>query len=202
MVSPPSCVLYVQNTSHQRPPRTSITPENIAAVRDLIEGDRRLTVVEICQELGTRISYGSVQSIIKKELLFRKISAQWVPRLLSDQQKTVRVQVSETLLEHYKEEGDAFIHRIVTCDEIWVHHYTPETKRASKEWRGKGEQCSVKAKTRLSTRKVMTTVFWDFKGVLIVDFLHARRTVNAAYWRKFEQPIDRKGEVAPFETCC
>jgi histone-lysine N-methyltransferase SETMAR len=75
----------VQNTSHQRRPRTSTTPENIAAVHDLIEGDRQLSVVEICQELG--ISYGSVQSIIKNELQFRKISARWVPRLLSDQQK-------------------------------------------------------------------------------------------------------------------
>jgi hypothetical protein len=60
-------------------PRTSITPENITAVRDLIEGDRLLTGVEICQELGTRISYGSVQSIIKNVLLFQNISAQWVP---------------------------------------------------------------------------------------------------------------------------
>ena len=77
----------VQNTSHQRRPRTSTTPENIAAVRDLIKGDRRLTVVEICQELG--ISYGSVESIIKNELQFRKISARWVPRLLSDQQKSL-----------------------------------------------------------------------------------------------------------------
>ena len=59
----------MQNTSHQRRPRISITPVNIAAVRDLIEGNRRLTVVEICQELGMRISYGSVQSIIKNELL-------------------------------------------------------------------------------------------------------------------------------------
>ena len=71
----------VQNASHQRRPRTSTTPENFAAVRDLIEGDRRLTVVEICQELG--ISYGSVQSIIKNELQFQNISARWVPRLLS-----------------------------------------------------------------------------------------------------------------------
>jgi hypothetical protein len=70
----------VQNTN-QRCPRTSITPENIAAVCDLIEGNRRLTVVEICQELGTRISYGSVQSILKNELLFRKILARWVTRL-------------------------------------------------------------------------------------------------------------------------
>jgi hypothetical protein len=41
-------------------------PEIIAAVRDLIEGDCWLTVVEICQDIGTRIKYGSVQSIIKK----------------------------------------------------------------------------------------------------------------------------------------
>ena len=54
-------------------------PENIAAVRDLIEGDHRLTVVEICLELGTCISYGSVRFIIKTELLFRKSLARWVP---------------------------------------------------------------------------------------------------------------------------
>ena len=76
----------VQNTSHQWRPRTSTTPENIAAVRDLTEGNRQLTVVEICQELG--ISYGSVQSIIKTKLQFQKILARWVPRLLSDQQKS------------------------------------------------------------------------------------------------------------------
>jgi len=45
-----------------------------------------------------------------------------------------------------------------------------------------GEECPVKAKTRLSAGKVMAAVFWDFKGVLLVDFLHTRRTVNAAYY--------------------
>jgi hypothetical protein len=45
-------------------------PENIAAVCYVIEGDCRLTVVEICHDIGTRISYGSMQSIIKNELLF------------------------------------------------------------------------------------------------------------------------------------
>jgi len=172
----------VQNTNHQRRPRTSIIPENIAAVCVLIEGDHWLTVVEICQELGTCISYGSMQSIIKNELLFRKILARWVPRLLSDQQKTACVQISETLLGRYEEEGDAFIHHIVTCDETWLHHYAPETKRASKEWRGNGEECPVKAKMRLSAGKVMAIVFWDTKGVLLIDFLHARRTINAAYY--------------------
>jgi histone-lysine N-methyltransferase SETMAR len=34
---------------------------------------------------------------------------------------------------------------------------------------------------RLSAGKVLTTIFWDWKGVLLVDFLHEHRTVNAAY---------------------
>ena len=80
-----------------------------------------------------------------------------------------------------RKETHSFIHRIVTCDETWVHHYTPETMRASKKWRGMGEECPVKAKTRLSASKVMAMVFWDL-GVLLVDFFHVRRTVNAAYY--------------------
>jgi hypothetical protein len=51
-------------------PKDKHHPQRISAVRDLTEGDCRLTVVEICQDIGMRISYESVQSIIKKELLF------------------------------------------------------------------------------------------------------------------------------------
>jgi histone-lysine N-methyltransferase SETMAR len=50
------------------------------------------------------------------------------------------------------------------------------------EWRRRGEHCPVKAETRLSAGKVLTTIFWDWKGVLLVDFLHERHTVNAAYY--------------------
>jgi hypothetical protein len=53
-------------------------PENIASVRELIECDCLLTVVEICQDIGTHISYGSVQSITKNEPVFWKVSARWV----------------------------------------------------------------------------------------------------------------------------
>jgi hypothetical protein len=75
-------------------------------------------------------------------------------------------------LARYKNEGDAFLHRIVTVDDICCHHYTPEPKRASKEWRGKDEECPVKAKTQPSAGKVMATIFWDYKGVLHINFLH------------------------------
>jgi hypothetical protein len=65
---------------------------------------------------------------------------------------------------------------------MWVHHYTPESKQASMEWRKKEEPGPVKAKSRLSAGKVMTTVFFDRRGLLHIDFLHERQTINAAYY--------------------
>jgi histone-lysine N-methyltransferase SETMAR len=50
------------------------------------------------------------------------------------------------------------------------------------EWRRRGEHCPVKAKMRLSAGKGLTTIFWDWKGVLLIDFLHECHTVNAAYY--------------------
>ena len=40
-------------------------------------------------------------------------------------------------LQHYKTEGEAMLERIVTGDETWVHHYQPETKQASRQWKHK-----------------------------------------------------------------
>ena len=38
------------------------------------------------------------------------------------------------------------------------------------------------AQGQASPQRVMATVFWDLKGVLLIHFLHARRTVNASYF--------------------
>lgn len=175
----------VENESHDRRPRTSLTNDNIRAVRELIEGDRRLTIEQIVSEVG--ISYGSVQSIITDQLGFRKISARWVPRLLTENQKQVRSEICERHLHRFQQEGEVFLRRIVTCDETWVHHYTPESKMASKEWRRKDEGCPVKAKTRPSAGKVLATVFFDSRGILLIDFLHDQRTVNAVYYSELLQ---------------
>lgn len=170
----------VENESHDRRPRTSITAGNIDSVRQLVEGDRRLTTSDIAIEVG--ISYGSTYSILSEELGYRKVCARWVPRLLTVDQKLNRFQVCERLLARFREEGDPFLSHIVTCDETWVHHYTPESKQASMEWRKKGEPGPVKAKSRLSAGKVLATVFFYQRGLLYLDFLHERRTINAAYY--------------------
>jgi histone-lysine N-methyltransferase SETMAR len=163
-----------------------VTENNIRRVQQLLESDRRLTVAEIAGEVG--ISYGSTFAIIPDKLGFRKVCARWVPCLLTSEQKLNRLQVCQHLLAKCREEGDLFLTHIITCDETWVHHYTPESKQASMQWRKKEEPGPVKAKSRLSAGKVMATVFFDRPGSLHIDVLHERRTINTAYyWEVFSE---------------
>ncbi|KYM98799.1 hypothetical protein ALC62_10488 [Cyphomyrmex costatus] len=63
----------VENESHDRRPRTSLTEDNTREVRDLLEIDRCITIAEIAAHLGNR--YDSIQKIIIDELGYRKMSA-------------------------------------------------------------------------------------------------------------------------------
>ncbi|XP_014487491.1 PREDICTED: putative uncharacterized protein FLJ37770, partial [Dinoponera quadriceps] len=121
----------VKSKGHRRRSLTSVTEENIRLVGSFTESDRRLTVAEIASEVGN--SFGSAQAIITDDFASRKFSVRWVPRPLTENQKRHRLEVCEWLLTRYQADGEAFSHRIVFCDEIWMYHYTPEPKEASME---------------------------------------------------------------------
>jgi hypothetical protein len=70
----------------------------------------------------------------------------------------------------------------VTCDETWVHYFTPESKRASKQWKHTHSPTPKKAKAIFSVGKIMATVFWDSKGIIHLDFLTGQTTINAQYY--------------------
>jgi hypothetical protein len=68
-------------------------------------------------------------------LHFRKVSARWVPRQLSAFDRHRKVEGCTKLKERLDREGQDFLNHIIKCDETWVHHFTPESKRASKQWK-------------------------------------------------------------------
>ena len=70
----------------------------------------------------------------------------------------------------------------MTTDETWAHYFVPESKHSSMQWHHPGSPKPEKTKTTFSAGKVMATMFWDSKGVLYVDFLTERRTINAEYY--------------------
>ena len=82
-------------------------------------------------------------------------------------------------LTRYGEEGDNILSHVVTGDETWVLHETPELKQQSMEWRHTSSPTKTKFKQTTSTRKMVCTMFWDRKGFLLVDFLPKGFTINA-----------------------
>ncbi|KAL4092295.1 hypothetical protein QTP88_026820 [Uroleucon formosanum] len=103
-------------------------------VDDLVKGNRRIKQSEIAIALG--ISKERVQHILC-ELEYRKICARWVPKMLTEEMKQNRVEICRQFLLRFDRERENFLNIIVTGDESWVHHYNPENKRQSMEFRHK-----------------------------------------------------------------
>ena len=99
----------------------------------------------------------------------RKLTARWVPKSLSNEQMATRVSVCSALLKRFRSKDD-FLLRLVTVDETWVHYYEPENKAQSRQWVGPGSLKTKKFKRQPSAGKVMATVFWDAKGIIMLDF--------------------------------
>jgi len=64
----------------------------------------------------------------------RRISARFVPRLLSDDQKALCVSVSGELKQQARDDPN-FISNIITGVETWVYGYDAETKQQSSQWK-------------------------------------------------------------------
>lgn len=158
-------------------PRLSVTDDNTARVDAMVKAERRVRIKDIAQELD--ISFGSAFDIIHECLGYRKVSCRWVPKQLDDVMKGKRMIASLNHLQRYAEEGDNFLDRLVTGDETWVLHYTPESKQESMVWKHPQSPVKKKFRTAPSVHKVMLTAFWDCRGPLVLDFMPRGATINA-----------------------
>lgn len=180
----------------QRSGRPSIaTDELVEKIEKAIRTDRKLTLDEL-SEIFLEISRSLLHEIISKTLGYHKLSARWVPKQLTDQNKLLRVQCAQEVLERYELEGNDFLDLIVTGDETWVAHYTPEAKRQSLQWRHSTSPAAKKFKTTISGKKVMASVFWDSQGIILIEYLPQGQTINADRYcetlRKLRRAIQNK----------
>ena len=106
--------------------------------------DRRQDLrIKAC-EVGIR--FGGVQLILTDILGMSKLSARWVSRMLSDDQKKTRLDISRYLLSRYKDYPVNFIERVKAQDATCVHHLDPESKMESKHQKHPGSSFPMKFK--------------------------------------------------------
>jgi hypothetical protein len=94
--------------------------------------DRWLKVRETAETGG--ISKERVGYILHEVLGMRKLCVRWVPHFPTANQKRTCMKISEQCLECFNENETDFVHRFITMDETWIHHYkyTPGSKQQSK----------------------------------------------------------------------
>jgi histone-lysine N-methyltransferase SETMAR len=74
-----------------------------------------------------------------------RISARWVPRLLTSEQIGVKVKMCRQKDRKYREEGVYFLNQVITCDETWIHFFEPERQRQSSVWKHPSSPFPTKA---------------------------------------------------------
>ena len=100
-------------------------------VESLLEEDARLTVRELADRVGSPPT--NVFRAIKDDIGLVRLSARWVPPLLTQDMKNGRVNFCKANLERVDAEDgwEQLRVLIVTGDETWVPYFDPPTKQES-----------------------------------------------------------------------
>lgn len=132
------------------------------AIKALVDVNRRITTREIGLRLN--LSNSTVYDHLKGLGLSSKLDV-WVPHVLTERNLCRRIDVCDSLLKRH--ENDPFLKRIITGDEKWVVYNNVKRKRS---WSKKDEPAQTISKADIHQKKVMLSVWWDFKGIVFFSF--------------------------------
>jgi hypothetical protein len=74
------------------------------------------------------IAFGTCQKIMTEEMQKRRVSAKFVSRLLTAEQRDDRVSICTDLRERAQNDPN-FMSLVITSDECWVYGYDPDPKQ-------------------------------------------------------------------------
>ena len=188
------CASETSVLDEHRPGRPiSVTrDENKCRVDAMIQENRRIKRRDIALKLG--ISQERVHHIIET-LNYRKVSSRWVPGRLNVSMKEHRKTVAQELLNRYRPEEDDFLKNIATGDESCVHHYEPENKRQSMEYRHPVSP-SVKKFRTVPSAKNSCSPFVGMQGACFTwnFWLKDRRWIPTGIVQPYDQSSNASAE--------
>lgn len=159
---------------------TVTTAENTDRIRKAIAADPNVTYDELEDIL--KISRGALNTIIHEHLGLRKINCRFVPHLLTQAQKDLRVKICQENLNMVREKGRRIISKIITGDETYVHYYNPKTRGESKIWVFENETPPTVLKKQRTLGKILYAVFFRSTGLVKAVKLEGQRTVTAKWY--------------------
>ena len=146
-------------------------------IKAMIENNRRSATREIAEKLN--ISHKCVERHLKQLCYVNKLDI-WVLHKLNEIQYSKRISLCDSLLK--RNETDPFLERITTSDEKWLVYDNVVRKRS---WSKRDEPAQSTSKADIHQKKVMLSVWWDFKSIFYIELLARNQTFNSNdYCRK------------------
>ena len=171
----------VEDAPHARRPKTATSQKIVEKVTNLVATDARFTTRHIAKCVG--ISVGAAHTILRRDLKMRRISARWIPHLVTKEQKLARVRIAKQLLKQFpKCNNQSFAYSIIG-DETWVHFYEPKRKIQNKILATKGGKRPCIAKRTMSFKKIMYVIFFTNQGPAIQIAVPKGKSVNARLYK-------------------
>ena len=102
---------------------------------------RGANAIKVLHHIIPEVSKITIHEAVTEKLGYKKLWAAWLPKMLTEDHKTKWMVSALKFLTRYAQEEDEFLDSIVTGDETWGFHHTPDSKQQSlksqkKSWRG------------------------------------------------------------------
>lgn len=140
-------------------------------IKALIESDRHVTEREIGEKLN--IPQSTIHDHIRRLGMVKKLDI-WVPHELKEIHLTNRLNVCDMHLK--RNENYPFLKQIITGDEKWIVYNNVNRKRS---WCKHDEAPQTTPKADIHQKKIMLSVWWDWKGVVYFELLKRNQTINS-----------------------
>ena len=106
---------------------------------------------------------------------------------MNETQLTKRIPICDSLLK--RNETDPFLKKIITGDEEWVVYDNVVRKRS---WSKRDELAQSTLKADIHRKKVMLSVWWDFKGIVYFKSLPRNQTINSNIYCRQRMKLDKE----------
>ena len=130
------------------------------------------------RQLGEKLGLGHSAVANRLHALgYKKVLARWIPHRLSDNNKSARLLICQSLLLTLRMKE--FLEDIVTGDESYIC-YDNVSRQAV--WIPRGQEPPKQPKPDLHPKKLLLCCFWDSNGMLFWELLPVGHTVTATVY--------------------
>jgi hypothetical protein len=136
-----------------------------------------------------------VRQILHDRSNMRKVFSKMDPKNLTQELKDNQKNICSDIMKRITEQLDA-LENVITCDETWIFQYNLETKRQSSHWKTPTSPRMKKARMSKSNVKAMIVVFFNIRGVIIIQWEPEGQTVNRKFYlevlTKLQEQVGKK----------